>query len=154
MTSRSGWAKQRPEKKTDIMGEVVRSINYGFPGSMEGRRFMKNNPSKKKRYSSKSFSGPVFYEIKVQGQLDLLWSKWFEGMALKHVENGESGVACTLISGPVIDQPALHGLFAKIRDLNLVLISVRRIIPGTNMVEEAPIKPKPSADPDVLGNEN
>ena len=73
---------------------------------------------------------PEFYEIKVQGHLDSLWGQWFEGMTLLNVENGESGVACTLNSGPVADQSALHGLLIKIRDLNLKLISVHRINPG------------------------
>ena len=81
-----------------------------------------------------------FYEILVQGQLDSLWGPWFEGMRLANVENGESGAACTLIFGPVADQPALHGLLEKIRDLNLKLLSVRRVKPGTNQAEELPIK--------------
>jgi hypothetical protein len=67
-------------------------------------------------------------------------------MTLSHAENGESGMSCTLITGPVIDQPALHGLLIKIRDLNLTLISIRRFIPGTNTVEEVPIKPEPPGD--------
>ncbi|HSB02799.1 MAG TPA: hypothetical protein VLE49_19275 [Anaerolineales bacterium] len=45
-------------------------------------------------------------------------------MTITHIENGESGYACTLIAGSVIDQPALHGLLERIRDLNLTLISV------------------------------
>lgn len=77
-----------------------------------------------------------YYEIKVQGQLDSLWAQWFEGMELANVVNGESGVACTLICGPVADQPALHGLLIKIRDLNLKLISVRKVLPGKNTSEE------------------
>ena len=81
-----------------------------------------------------------FYEILVQGQLDSLWGQWFEGMKLSNVENGESGVACTLIAGQVADQSALHGLLIKIRDLNLKLISVRRILPGTNTPVDVPIK--------------
>lgn len=89
---------------------------------------MENNRAEKNNFqSSNPDPGPVFYEIKVQGQLDPRWSQRFEGMTLAHAENGESGVACTLIAGPVIDQPALHGLLAKIRDLNLTLISVRLI---------------------------
>jgi hypothetical protein len=67
------------------------------------------------------------YEIKIKGVLDAHWSQWFEGMNLRQVENGESGQLCTLIAGPIADQPALHGLLAKIRDLNLTLISVSRI---------------------------
>jgi wyosine [tRNA(Phe)-imidazoG37] synthetase (radical SAM superfamily) len=74
------------------------------------------------------------YEILVQGQLDSLWEQWFEGMMLSNVENGESGVACTLIAGTVVDQPALHGLLIKIRDLNLKLISVRRISPKKKLM--------------------
>jgi hypothetical protein len=79
---------------------------------------------------------PDFYEIKVQGHLDSLWEQWFEGMTLLNVENGESGVACTLISGPVADQSALHGLLIKIRDLNMKLISVRKISPKTKSSDE------------------
>ncbi len=79
---------------------------------------------------------PEFYEIMVQGQLDSLWEQWFEGMTLVNVENGESGVACTLISGAVADQSALHGMLIKIRDLNLKLISVRRINPAKKTSEE------------------
>ncbi len=81
-------------------------------------------------------SSQAVYEIKVQGHLDQLWAHWFEGMTLSHIENGESGEPYTLITGPVIDQPALHGLLMKIRDLNLILVSVRRIVPQTNISEE------------------
>ncbi len=81
---------------------------------------------------------PENYEILVQGQLDGLWTQWFEGMTLSNTENGETGVLCTLISGQVSDQSALHGLLAKIRDLNLKLISVRRILPGSNTPVDVP----------------
>jgi hypothetical protein len=67
------------------------------------------------------------YEIKVKGLLDDHWKQWFEEMTLKRQENAESGQDCTLITGLIADQPALHGLLAKIRDLNLTLISVRKI---------------------------
>jgi len=82
---------------------------------------------------------PEFYEIMIQGQLDSLWGQWFEGMTLSNVENGDSGIACTLISGQVADQAALHGLLIKIRDLNLKLISVRRVNPGKVKSEEITI---------------
>lgn len=82
---------------------------------------------------------PELYEILVQGHLDSLWGQWFEGMTLSSVENGESGVACTLIAGQVADQPALHGLLIKIRDLNLKLLSVRRISPQTKLSKEISI---------------
>lgn len=76
------------------------------------------------------------YEILVKGQLDSLWDQWFEGMTLSSVENGETGVPCTLIAGQVADQSALHGMLVKIRNLNLKLLSVRRISPKTKVSEE------------------
>ncbi len=82
---------------------------------------------------------PETYEILVQGQLDDLWKHWFAGMSLSSLENGESGIACTLIAGQVTDQSALHGLLIKIRDLNLELLSVRRIKPGNSKGEEVTI---------------
>ncbi len=91
-------------------------------------------------------AGPVIYEIKVQGHLDPVWSQWLEGMTLTQCENEEGGGACTLIAGPVVDQPALHGLLAKIGSLNLTLISVRRIDPRKGTAEEVPIDPPPSGD--------
>ena len=82
---------------------------------------------------------PEFYEILVQGQLDDLWRHWFAGMTLSNVETGESGEDCTLISGKVADQAALHGLLIKIRDLNLKLLSVRRVTPDKNKSMEITI---------------
>ena len=60
-----------------------------------------------------------YYEILVQGQLDHHWSAWFEGLAVTPLESGE-----TLIAGAVQDQAALHGILAKIRDLDLHLLAV------------------------------
>ncbi len=97
-------------------------------------------------------AGPVIYEIKVQGYLDPVWSQWLEGMTLTHFENDEGRGACTLISGPVVDQPALHGLLVKIGSLNLTLISVRRIDPGKGTIEKVPISPEPPGDPDQQSN--
>ncbi len=62
---------------------------------------------------------PEYYEIKVKGHLDPCWSDWFAGLTLTHLEGDE-----TLLSGPLPDQAALHGIFERIRDLNLTLISV------------------------------
>jgi len=82
---------------------------------------------------------PEFYEIMVQEHLDNLWGQWFEGMTLSNVENGESGAACTLICGYVADQAELHGLLIKIRDLNLTLLSLRRVYPGKTKSKEITI---------------
>ncbi len=69
------------------------------------------------------------YEIKIKGYLDDHWKSWFEGMTLGHEGSNETGQEFTLITGHIVDQPALHGLLAKIRDLNLTLISVRKLDP-------------------------
>lgn len=62
---------------------------------------------------------PEYYEIKIRGRLDQRWSDWFAGMKLTHLEGDE-----TLLSGPLPDQGALHGLLERMRDLNLTLVSV------------------------------
>jgi len=64
---------------------------------------------------------PMFYEIRVQGHISETWSSWFEGMAIRHEESGE-----TILSGSLADEAALHGVLAKIRDLGLPLIEVKR----------------------------
>jgi uncharacterized protein (DUF3820 family) len=62
-----------------------------------------------------------WYEIRVEGELPRDWANWFEGLDIRPGQSGES-----LLSGPLADQAALHGVLAKIRDLNLKLISVTR----------------------------
>lgn len=61
-------------------------------------------------------------EIKVKGQIDEHWSKWFDDLALIHTEDGD-----TVLSGQVIDQAALHGLLAKLRDVGLSIASVSAV---------------------------
>ena len=63
----------------------------------------------------------VVYQIRVRGELDVEWSDWFDGMTMSHQAAGE-----TMLSGPVRDQCALHGILAKIRDLGLPLLSLMR----------------------------
>ncbi|MDI7275165.1 MAG: hypothetical protein QME94_04225 [Anaerolineae bacterium] len=69
---------------------------------------------------------PEWYEIRVQGELPGDWSSWFEGLEIRRGPRGES-----ILSGLLADQAALHGVLAKIRDLNLKLISVTRSGPST-----------------------
>jgi hypothetical protein len=64
------------------------------------------------------------YELRVRGVLDPGWSVWLEGLEVTSDQAGH-----TTIAGPVADQAALHGLLAKVRDLGLELLSVRRIDP-------------------------
>jgi len=70
-------------------------------------------------------SQPRHYLIRVEGQLSPGWSEWFAGMTLTYTDTGD-----TLLSGPVVDQAALHGLLAKIRDLNLTLFSLEQVDPA------------------------
>lgn len=63
-----------------------------------------------------------FYEIRVKGHLAPSWSETFDGMQIILTPDGG-----TILSGAVADQAALHGLLARIRDLNLILISVNRV---------------------------
>ncbi len=65
------------------------------------------------------------YEIRLKGHLDDRWAKWFEGLTITLEEDGH-----TLLTGPVVDQAALHGLLKKVRDLGLPLVSVSPIEPG------------------------
>jgi hypothetical protein len=62
-----------------------------------------------------------FYEIRIEGHLESSWSSWFDELQICRTPNG-----ATILSGPLADQAALHGVLMKIRDLGLVLISVER----------------------------
>jgi hypothetical protein len=64
----------------------------------------------------------MWYEIRVRGRLDSRWSAWFDGLTVAAGANGE-----TVLTGPVADQAALHGLLAKVRDLGLPLIAVNPV---------------------------
>jgi hypothetical protein len=64
-------------------------------------------------------SEPTAYQIRIKGHLGAQWSDWFEGLTITLEEHGD-----TLLSGPVADQAALHGLIKKVRDLGMPLISI------------------------------
>jgi hypothetical protein len=66
---------------------------------------------------------PARYEVRVDGVLDGRWSQWFHGL---RIDNQGSE---TVLSGTLPDQPALHGILDKVRDLGLCIIAVRRIPP-------------------------
>lgn len=68
---------------------------------------------------------PTTYQIRIGGQLSEQWTEWFDQMMLTQADNGD-----TLLTGPVVDQAALHGLLRRVRDLGLPLISVIQIQPG------------------------
>jgi hypothetical protein len=79
--------------------------------------------------------GPGGYEIRLQGHLEPRWAAWFEGLRLTRERDGT-----TLLSGPVVDQAALHGLLRKVRDLGLPLVSVTRV--GADRADES--RPEPA----------
>jgi hypothetical protein len=75
---------------------------------------------------------PSVYQIRIKGQLGPEWSDWFEGLTISLEEDGD-----TLLTGPVVDQAALHGLLKKVRDLGMPLVSV------------CPVKPRQADQSDV-----
>ncbi len=71
------------------------------------------------------YDGSVLYEIRLKGHLDARWADRFEGLIIILEENGD-----TLLTGPVVDQAALHGLLKKVCDLGMPLVSVSPVAPG------------------------
>jgi hypothetical protein len=88
------------------------------------------------------FDEPLAYQIRVKGHLSPEWADWFGGLVISQGENAE-----TLITGRALDQAALHGLFKKLRDLGLTLISVNPVLPG-------PLEPNRNQNPSEQGDEN
>ena len=64
----------------------------------------------------------VSYQIRIEGQLGEQWTDWFQGLTITQEEDGT-----TVLTGPVLDQSALHGLLKKVRDLGAPLVSVNRM---------------------------
>ena len=85
-------------------------------------------------------SQPMVYQIRIKGHLSRQWTDWFEGLTITLEDNGD-----TLLTGPVIDQAALHGLLKKVRDLGMPLLSVNGVKP--NQADAPIVKP-------VLGANN
>ncbi len=67
----------------------------------------------------------MVYQIRVAGHLDQQWTDWFEGLTITLEDSGE-----TLLTGPVVDQAALHGLLKKVRDLGIPLLSIGPVAPN------------------------
>ena len=74
--------------------------------------------------NGREFGKPAAYQIKVKGALSEKWSDWFGGFTITTLPDDE-----TLLTGVVTDQPALHGLLAKVRDLGLPLLLIERLGP-------------------------
>jgi hypothetical protein len=77
-------------------------------------KVMSNKPNPKTDPSQ-----PMAYQIRIKGHLGCQWTDWFDGLTITLEDNGD-----TLLTGPVVDQAALHGLLKKVRDLGIPLLSV------------------------------
>lgn len=86
------------------------------------------------RASPEAHNEPGLTEIRIKGHLADRWADWFDGLTIRREENGD-----TLLTGPVIDQAALHSLLRKVRDLGLPLVSVRYVDP--KQADEPTVKP-------------
>jgi hypothetical protein len=71
------------------------------------------------------------YEIRLKGHLDDRWAEWFGDLTITLEEDGD-----TFLTGPVVDQAALHGLLKKVRDLGIPLLSVNFVNPNQERVQE------------------
>ena len=76
---------------------------------------------------------PLVYQIRIKGHLGPEWSDWFGGLSITLEDNGE-----TLLTGPVVDQSALHGVLRKVRDLGMLLVSA--ILVTSGQAEESDVK--------------
>jgi len=84
-----------------------------------------------KHASTQDHYEPGIYEIRIKGHLDDKWADRFEGLTITLEDNGD-----TLLTGPVIDQAALHGLLKKVRDLGMPLVSVCPVEPGQTDISD------------------
>ena len=79
--------------------------------------------------SNSTYSDKAHYEIQVKGHLDERWASRFDGLSIT-TGFQKDGMPVTMLSGPISDQAALHGVLARIRDMGEQLISVNRLCPG------------------------
>jgi hypothetical protein len=87
---------------------------------------------RKSMSNGSNYEKSAIYQICIKGKLDPIWSDWFDGFSISQMENK------TVLTGPVSDQAALHGMLVKINDLGLVIISLNEkseIEPGKKKVK-------------------
>ena len=116
-----GWLRElaREHGKTVVLAtrelDVARELCDRVAVLSQGRLMAEREA----RFLADQFFGLKFYRIRVQGHLEDSWSEWFEGLTLTRVDEGEM-----VLSGPIVDQAALHGVLAKVRNLGLPLLSL------------------------------
>ncbi len=80
----------------------------------------------------------MVYQIRIEGHLGRQWTDWFDGLTITLEDNGD-----TVLTGPVVDQAALHALLRKVRDLGMPLVSVIRVGPGRSDASDHTVKELP-----------
>jgi hypothetical protein len=103
------WYERREDRKVETKSQ----------GASRNHAGSKKNPAHQSTRTE-----PPTYEIRIEGHLGDQWADWFDGLIISQEQDG-----ITLLSGPIADQAALHGMLVKIRNLCLPLISVNRVNP-------------------------
>lgn len=70
---------------------------------------------------------PLRYEIRVEGHVDASYSAWLGDLRLRHDFHHDQAI--TVLSGPVADQAALHGVLDKLQAMGMILLNLTRIEP-------------------------
>jgi hypothetical protein len=108
-------------------------------GQARGRTVNPGPAAADDRHAPGAPDAPPQYEIRLKGHLDSRWGARFEGLSFTHDSDGT-----TVLSGPVVDQAALHGLLSTVRDLGLPLVSVTRVDPKqANRPDVVPVRQTP-----------
>ncbi len=89
---------------------------------------------------------PMVCQIRIEGHLGRQWADWFEGLAITLDDSGEM-----LLTGPVVDQAALHGLLKKVRDLGMPLLSVVCVKSGRAEASDSDGEQAVSTEPQQRG---
>ena len=100
-------------RPTTVPRGATGRISHTRYGAMANQRNPTTDPSQ-----------PMVYQIRIQGHLGRQWTDWFGGLTVTLADNGD-----TLVTGPVVDQAALHGLLRRVRDLGLSLVSIIQVEP-------------------------
>ncbi len=104
---------------------MTTSGNEAYLRSPRGVRGEREEALRENAMDRQPYDPLVQYEIRLRGTLPPDWSHWFDNMTMTNDREGN-----TVLSGPIVDQAALHSLFDKARDLGLALLEVRRVPPA------------------------